>query len=86
MDRGSTEELITLVFPETTRFNSVEIPKEKNPNLITLHFANLKFAYYFKDRKGFVFDCDGIYCGTFERCDLKRLFWRIGTILRTVKG
>lgn len=46
LDRGNVEQIISLSFPAKTELKSVEIPKEKNPNLKIIKFANLKIACY----------------------------------------
>ena len=61
-------------------------PKEKNPDLMTIYFSNIKVCYYMKDKKGFVYDSDGVYCGSFDFNDLKRLFVKIGASLKKIKG
>jgi hypothetical protein len=86
MDLGKVEQQIALTFPENSKFINVEIPKERNPDLISWRFGDIKFSYYYKDKKGFIYDENGIYLGGFEKHDLKRLFWKIGDVLRFVKN
>jgi hypothetical protein len=86
MDFGRVEQQISLVFPENSKYLNVEIPKEPNPNLISWRFGDLKFAWYIKEKKGFVYDADGIFLGKFLRHDLKYLFFKIGSILRLLKN
>lgn len=85
IDRGNVEQVISLFFPQNSQFSDFEIPKEKNPDLITFNIGNTRFAYYYKDKKGFVYNCDGIYLGSFEKHDLKHAFSRIGAILWAVQ-
>lgn len=46
IDRGNVEQIISLTFPKQTQLKSIEIPKEKNPNLVMLHLGSLKIACY----------------------------------------
>jgi hypothetical protein len=85
LDRGNVEQQITLTFPEKTRFHDVEMPKEHNPDLMSLRLGDMKLVWYFKDDKGWIYDCDGIFSGRFLKHDLKHAFYQIGTILKTVQ-
>jgi hypothetical protein len=86
MDMGKVEQQIALTFPENTRYINVEIPKERNPDLITFRISNLKFAWYLEDNKGFIFDEHGIWLGNLEKHDLKNAFFKIGNLLKLVKN
>ena len=86
LDLGNVEQQIALVFPETSKYINVEIPKEANPNLFKIYFANLKLAWYLDENKGFIYDEDGIYLATLEKHDLKKLFKKIGDLLKLVKN
>jgi len=86
MDLGNVEQQIALTFPQNSKYINVEIPKEKNPDLITFKISNLKFAWYLKDKKGFIFDENGIWLGNIEKHDLKNAFFKIGALLRLVKN
>lgn len=46
IDRGNVEQVIQLSFPHQTELKSIDIPKEKNPNLHVIKFSNLKIACY----------------------------------------
>jgi hypothetical protein len=98
LDRGNVEQIISLSFPSNTQLKSVEIPKEKNPNLITLHLGDLKIAVYVstpikrdvKGRfikklvfdKGFIYDSDGNYSGKCYLHDLRNLHLEIEALFR----
>jgi hypothetical protein len=85
MDLGRVEQQIALTFPENSKIIDVEIPKERNPNLITFRISNLKFAWYLEDKKGFIFDENGMWLGNLERHDLKIAFFKIGALLKKIK-
>jgi len=85
MDLGNVEQQISLIMPPNAKIVNVEVPKEKNPDLMTIYFSNIKVCYYMKDKKGFVYDSDGVYCGSFDFNDLKRLFVKIGASLKAIK-
>ena len=61
------------------------VPKERNPNLVYLMKTPLKIVYYLDTERCFVYDLSGNYSGEFENKDLKRLFYRIGALLRYKK-
>jgi hypothetical protein len=86
MDMGKVEQQIALVFPENSKYINVEIPKEKNPDLITFRISNLKFAWYLEDNRGFIFDENGLWLGNLEKHDLKNAFFKIGALLKLVKN
>jgi hypothetical protein len=46
LDKGNVQQIISLSFPNKTEIKSVEIPKEKNPNLFTMHLGRTKIACY----------------------------------------
>jgi hypothetical protein len=85
MDMGKVEQQIALVFPENSKYINVEIPKEKNPNLIKIFIGGIKLAWYLDEKKGFIYDENGIYLGALEKHDLKKAFWKIGQILKLEK-
>jgi hypothetical protein len=86
MDMGKVEQQIALTFPENARYINVEIPKEKNPDLFKIYFGNIRICWYFNEKKGFIFDENGIWLGSYEKHDLKKLFCKIGTILKIEKN
>jgi hypothetical protein len=75
-----------LTFPENSKHKNVETPKEKNPNLFKIYLGNIKICWYFNGKKGFIYDKNGKYLGRFEKHDLKKLFLKIGQILRLEKN
>jgi hypothetical protein len=85
-DLGNVEQQIGVSFPKNSQIINAEIPKEKNPDLRTIYLGNVKFAWYSNDKKGFVYDEKGFYCGRYEKHDLKNLFWQIGDILKAEKN
>lgn len=62
-----------------------EIPKEKNPDLITVKFSNIKISIYKKTKKGFIYDSKQNHIGTFRKNDLKSLWFDISKVLKTLK-
>jgi len=84
-DTGVSEKVISLRFPETEQIKETEHEMKHNPSLWQLWFGGIKIVYYLNTDKGFIYDCDGNFCGTFDKYDLKRAFTRIGTFLKTVK-
>lgn len=63
------------------------IPKNKqNPNLIYIIKHPIKIIYYLDNEKCFIYDELGSYLGDLEKHDLKRLFSKIGHVLRLVKN
>ena len=85
LDKGNVEQRISLSFPEKTREVNVEIPKEYNPEARSFWVGDLRFYYYIKDDKGFIYNKDGDFCAKFDKFDLKRAFKRIGAILKEKK-
>jgi len=85
MDLGKVEQQIALTFPENSKYLNVEIPKERNPDLFKIYFGNIKICWYFDEKKGFVYDENGLWLGSFDKQDLKKLFFKIGTILKIEK-
>ena len=85
VDRGQMEETISLVFPEKSQVTYTVNPKEPNPDLYRINFGQMSLIYYKDSKRGFVYDKDRVYCGTFEKHDLKHLFSRIGAVLKDVR-
>jgi len=85
IDRGNVEQTISLFFPPNTQIRDTESQKEPNPDLVRINFGELSLVYYKKDKHGFVYDKNRIYCGAFEKHDLKYLFTRIGQLLKAIK-
>lgn len=85
LDRGNIQQVISLSFPENTRFSTTKHELKPNPNLFTIRFGGLTLAYYYDSEKGFFYDCDGIYLERFEKHDLRNAFAQIGAILRGVR-
>jgi hypothetical protein len=86
LDLGNVEQQIAVSFPQNSQIINVEIPKEKNPELRTIYLGNVKLAWYLDSKRGFVYDEKGLYCGRFEKHDLKNLFWQIGDLLKVEKN
>jgi hypothetical protein len=84
-DRGNVEQQISLSFPENSVNINVDIPKEKNPNLVTIRMNDLKFCIYLDSGKGFVYDLNGIYLSRFAKHDLKGFYSKIGRFLKAIK-
>jgi hypothetical protein len=85
MDLGQVEQQIAIHFPQNSKYINVEIPKEKNPDLIKIFIGGIKLAWYLDEKKGFIYDENGLYLGAFEKHDLKKAFWKIGQILKLEK-
>ena len=83
-DTGISEKVISIRFPEKTEIQETEHEMKHNPNLWKLNLGNVTIVYYLDSDKGFVYDCDGNYCGAFEKHDLKNAFKSIGAFLRYV--
>lgn len=86
LDRGKVEQTITLFFPPSTQVRSHENQKEPNPNLFRINFGQISLIYYKDSKRGFVYDKDSTYCGSYEKHDLKHLFHQIGALLLTEKN
>jgi hypothetical protein len=86
MDLGKVEQQIALTFPENSQYLNVEIPKTRNPDLFKIYFGNIKICWYFDEKKGFVFDENGLWLGSYDKQDLKKLFFKIGRLLRLEKS
>ena len=85
IDRGSFEEQIKVSFPQEAEITEVFIPKERNPNLVTIKFDNSKLCWYSNEERGFVYTLKGNYLGNIYKHDLKKLFSEIGHLLRQEK-
>jgi len=85
VDKGSVEEVLQISYPHSAEVTSHEIPKEKNPNLITINFGNIKVCWYLNEEKGFVYTLDGNFAGSFKRHDLKNAFYEFGVLLKEIK-
>ena len=86
MDLGNVEQQISVFFPENSQIVNVAIPKEKNPDLITIRIGDLKLAWYLTDKRGFFYDKNGIWLGNLFKHDLKNAFFEIGALLRLIKN
>jgi len=84
-DTGISEKTISVRFPEEKQVSETESDFRQNPNLWKLYLGNTTVVYYLDTDKGFVYDCDGNYCGRFEKHDLKNAFGQIGLFLKTVR-
>ena len=59
------------------------IPKERNPNLFWIYKGeNLKIGIYLDSIRCFVWGKNGEFLGSLHKYDLKRLFSKIGEVLR----
>lgn len=84
LDRGNVEQQITLHFPNKTEIKDVEKSKESNPMLRSIHIGSACLIWYLDGDKGFVYDKDGTYCGSYLKHDLKNAFYRIGALLKEI--
>jgi hypothetical protein len=85
-DLGSFERTMKISLPaEMIAVDESVIPKEANPNLFWIMQYPIKIIFYLDTEKGFFYDEHGIFLGKFEKHDLKRLFFKIGTLLKTLK-
>jgi len=86
VDRGAFDERTILTLPEEAELETNLIPKEKqNPNAFYLIYSPIIIVYYLDTGKCFVYSVFGKYLGTLEKQDLKKLFSKIGLILRLEK-
>ena len=84
-DRGKVEQQISMFFPAKTEVRDHEHKKEPNPDLIRINFGEISIIYYKSDKRGFVYDKHSAYCGSYQKWDLKHLFWQIGELLKAEK-
>jgi len=85
IDRGAIEQTISLFFPPNTEVKDHESTKEPNPNLIRINFGQTSLIFYLDTEKGFVYDKDKLFSGSFEKHDLIYLYSRIGQLIRRLK-
>lgn len=85
VDKGQVEEVTQISFPHSAEVTSHQVPKEKNPNLTTINFGNIKVCWYLNEDKGFVYTLDGNFAGSFKKHDLKNAFHEFGVLLRSIK-
>jgi hypothetical protein len=83
-DLGDAELIEKITFPDITRTQTA-IPKEKNPNIFWLWKYPIRIIIYKDTEKGFIYDLDKNFSGTFEKHDLKKLYSRIGQFFRAEK-
>lgn len=81
-DLGNFERVRTVSFPKDIYEKETVIPKNPNPNIITIIKSPIRIIIYKDSGKCFVYDGDKNYLGNFERYDLRRLFNKIGGYLR----
>lgn len=79
-DVGRFEQKTTFI-SEFSRDRTIT-PKEKNHNLVFILKSPLKIGYYLDSEKCFVWSENGEYLGSLEKYHLKRLFSKIGEVLR----
>jgi len=60
------------------------IPKEKNPNIVYILKHPEKIVWYKDTHKGFFYTVEGLYIGQFDLSHLKRMYNRIGNVLRLI--
>ena len=85
-DLGEYERVMSITLPsEEARIDESLLPKEANPNLFWIMRSPMKIVFYLDTQKCFAYDNQGIYICTLEKHDLKKLFWRIGVLLRSLK-
>jgi hypothetical protein len=85
IDRGTFDERIILTLPQEATLEKTLIPKETNSLLFWLWKYPVRIIYYLDTEKGFVYDSDKNYAGSFEKHDLKKLYSRIGHLFRCLK-
>jgi hypothetical protein len=73
----------TFSFPELEVSQNV-IPKEKNPHLTYVMRYPIRMAFYLDKGRGFIYDEDNRYLGSFDIDDLVTLAVKINDILDTV--
>lgn len=85
LDLGKVEQQIRVFAPQKSEVSNLEIPKEKNPNLVSFRIGTSTLAYYMDSQKGFIYDKLGFWSGSFEKHDLLNLYSKIGTFLKEIK-
>ena len=70
---------------EEAKIDESLLPKEANPNLFWIMRSPMKIVFYLDTQKCFAYDNQGIYICTLEKHDLRKLFWRIGVLLKALK-
>jgi hypothetical protein len=85
LDRGNVEQQISLFFPPNTEIRDHEHTKEPNPDLVRINIGEISLVYYKSTKRGFVYDKDHMYCGAYEKHDLKHAFFQIGDLLKAIK-
>jgi hypothetical protein len=86
MDLGKIEQQIRVFAPANTEVSNLEIPKERNPNLVSFKIGTSSLAFYLDSEKGFIYDKLGMWSGSFEKHDLINLYSKIGAFLKTQKS
>jgi hypothetical protein len=84
-DKGKILETTTITYPLNVQMKRTKHSKKKNDNLLVFHVGNLKLTWRIDIKKGAFFDFNGIYLGSFEKHDLKRLFSISSRLLRLEK-
>ena len=85
-DLGEYERIMSITLPsEEAKISESLLPKEVNPNLFWVMRTPMKIVFYIDTQKCFAYDNQGIYICTLEKHDLKKLFWRIGVLLKALK-
>jgi len=86
VDRGAFEERLNFSLPEEAELETSLIPKEKqNPNAFYVIHHPIIIVYYLDSGKCFVYSEFGKFLGSLEKQDLKKVFSKIGRILRLEK-
>jgi hypothetical protein len=97
IDKGNVEQQTSIIYPKGVEIVDVEIPKEKNENLRTVHFSKMKICVYLEEKinvcsnkkrkleKGYIYDSDGIFFSSFRLNDIKMLYHDIGAIMKEIK-
>jgi len=85
-DLGEYERIMSITLPtEEAKIDESLLPKEANPNLFWIMRSPMKIVFYLDTQKCFAYDNQGIYICTLEKHDLRKLFWRIGVLLKALK-
>lgn len=82
IDKGEYTEKHIVTYPVHSNIKGLTISHKRNPNILYLMKTPLKIVYYKNSKRTFVYTTEGEYCGELEKHDLKRLFSKIGQLLR----
>ena len=85
-DLGNVEQSTHLSFRNKNLIkNDIETRKEKNPNLFSIRIGEIVLKIYIDSEKGFCYDKNGFYSGTFLKHDIIHAYSQFGAFLKKIK-